>query len=71
MGNGARAERRGVGAGAAAALDEPSTPKLDGASVSRAGSRVIEGAAAPLGGGSTTPGKVAVPAWLAGVCFAG
>lgn len=61
MGSGARAERRGAGAGAACLL-EPMTPKLDGASVSRAGSRV-SAAALAVGdeGGRTTPGNGAVP----------
>jgi hypothetical protein len=74
VGNAARAERSGFGAGAAV-LDEPSTPKLEGASVSRAGSRVIEEAAAAVGdaGGSTTPGRgaVPVPTWLGLACTAG
>lgn len=64
MGSGPRAARTGVGPGAVTALLEPSTPKLDGANVSRAGSRVIDAAVtAAVGdaGGITTPGDGAVP----------
>jgi len=64
VGKGPRALRIGAGAGAAG-LAPPSTPKLDGARVSRAGSRVsVALLAVPVGeaGGSTTvAGKGAVP----------
>ena len=62
---GGRAPRIAAGAGAAAGLLAlPSTPKLDGASVSRAASRVSAAAVAvtPGGGGMTTAaGSGAVP----------
>jgi hypothetical protein len=74
---GGRAPRIALGAGAAAGLfAEPSTPKLDGASVSRAGSRVsadLPALAAAGGGGITTAagsGAVPVPA-RAGVTAGG
>jgi hypothetical protein len=55
----------GAGAGAVAGLGPPSTPKLDGAKVSRAGSRVsgeLPAPAAVVGGGNTTAaGSGAVP----------
>jgi hypothetical protein len=63
---GARAARKPEGAGAAAAggLLLPSTPKLEGARVSRAGSRVSDAGCIAVGdaGGSTT----SAPAALAG-----
>jgi hypothetical protein len=56
--------RTGAGAGAAAGLAPPSTPKLDGASVSRAGSRVsvalVVVAVGDAGGITTADGSGAV-----------
>jgi hypothetical protein len=58
VGIGARAARIGVGAVAGALLAPPITPKLDGASVSRAASRVRGVAVAEP---AATPGSGAVP----------